>query len=708
MTALHCLVAVAKKKGINFPIEQLLSEYHAEQVDKPTLVKAARSIGLDPSLEEVPSEAIPGLGAVFPLICFFRDGSTRILAGTLVSKDLTHLYALIDPTSGSVEELTRARFDESYDGTLLFLKPVSESLLKDEGAFGFRWFLPQIFKQKKAFTQIFIASLGISFVGLGVPIFVQQLIDKVLVHQNMSTLYVLTVAVVLSILFEAAFTFIRSYLTNAATRKIDLSLNRSTFSHLLSLPIDYFESRAAGLITRQVQQIQVVRGFLTGQIFFTVIEAVIFLIFLPILLVYSVPLTLVVLAISVVMALLTYSLVGPFRRRLQAAAAVESGRQAMLVESVHGVRTLKALSLERSHGKNWDDKTATALDLAFSVAQIGNVANSINLVLQRLMIVGIMVVGSFLVIAGEISLGALIGFQMLSSRITGPIAMFVSLIHEYQQIAVSLGMIGDIMDKRGEMYGKQGLRTKLQGKVEFDNVGFRYPSANYRAIDRVNLTIAPGESIGLVGKSGSGKSTIAKLLQGLYIAQEGVIRFDNVDLREYDLNSLRKQVGIVLQDSFLFRGSIRDNFLIALPSATHEQIVAASRLASADEFIEKLPQSYDTLVEESSTNLSGGQRQRIAIARALITNPRILIFDEATSALDPETEAVVMSSLKTIAQNRTVIIISHRLSTLTRCNRIAFLEDGMVLACAPHADLLTICPQYKHLWGQQNYHLSDS
>jgi ATP-binding cassette, subfamily B, bacterial HlyB/CyaB len=377
-----------------------------------------------------------------------------------------------------------------------------------------------------------------------------------------------------------------------------------------------------------------------------------------------------------------------------------------LVESVHGVRTVKALALERVQHKAWEGMSANVMNLAFGVLQISMVANGLTSLLQRFMTVGIIVVGSFLVLDGALSLGMLIGFQMLSARITGPIGMLVGLIHEYQQIAVATGMVADFMDKPQEMQGKNGVRSKIRGSITFDGLGFRYPSASTKALDNFSLDIKEGEVIGLVGKSGSGKSTIAKLLQGLYFAQEGVLRIDNVDIREYELTSLRKQVGIVLQDSFLFKGTIRENILAARPAATHEHIVAAARAAGADEFIEKLPKSYDTLIEESASNLSGGQKQRIAIARAIIAGPKILIFDEATSALDPETESIVMKSLKELSHNRTVVLISHRLATLTTCDRIAFLENGVLLNVAPHNQLLEICPPYKHLWGQQNtYHL---
>jgi subfamily B ATP-binding cassette protein HlyB/CyaB len=418
---------------------------------------------------------------------------------------------------------------------------------------------------------------------------------------------------------------------------------------------------------------------------------------------YSVALTGVVFAFALVMALITYSLVGPFRRRLEKTAQIESDRQGMLVESVHGMRTIKALALERSQKNTWEVKTAKVMNLLFDVLQISNVAEAISGILQKSQTVVIMVVGCYLVIDGHLTLGTLIGFQMLSARVTGPIAMLVGLIHEYQQVAVSAGMLADIMDKPREKSGGVGLRPVIKGRIDFEQVSFRYPSSQKNVLERLMLRIDEGELIGLVGKSGSGKSTLAKLLQALYMPQEGIVRVDGIDLREFDIEHLRREMSVVLQDSFLLRGTIRENIAASRPTATMEDIIAAARYAGAAEFIEQLPQSYDTLIEENASNLSGGQRQRISIARALISRPRILIFDEATSALDPETESIVMSSLSEIAKGRTVLMISHRLSTLTRCHKIAFMEAGAVTHYAPHAELLTICAGYAQLWKQQNY-----
>lgn len=702
-TVLASLLAVARRHGLN-PSQARLSEQYGSAPDFDDLIKLAREVGLHASVKEINWEELTRLGNVYPIIIEQIDKEAAIVPGLKNIGSEDYNVAYLSPKTTKIETLTREEFKEKWSGRVALLRRAEkEGDRAVRKKFDLTWFLPEILKEKKAFRDIAVATFALGFVGIAVPIFTQQVIDKVMVHQNISTLIVLTIGVLIAILFEAIFGFVRTYLLTAATRKIDLRLSRQAFTQLLSLPIEYYESRTAGLIVRQIQQVEKVRGFLTGSIFFTALESVMFVIFLPILMTYSIALTGVVVAFSILMALVTYSLIGPFRRRLDKTAAIESQRQGMLVETVHGMRTIKALALERSQRKIWESRTAKVMDLVFDVTQISNVAGTVSGILQKLQTIGIMVVGCYLVLDSQISLGTLIGFQMLSQRVTGPIGMFVSLIHEYQEVAVSAGMLGDIMDSPPERPGGVGLRPQIKGKIEFQKIRFKYTSSPRYAIDGLDMTIKEGQLIGLVGKSGSGKSTIAKLLQALYLPQEGIIRVDGIDIREFDIEHLRREMSVVLQDSFLLRGTIRENIAAARPSASMEDIINAARYAGATEFIEQLPQSYDTLIEENAANLSGGQRQRIAIARALISKPKILIFDEATSALDPETESVVMQSLSEIAKDRTVLIISHRLATLTRCDKIAYLDSGKVTHFEPHDRLLKVCPGYEHLWSQQTY-----
>jgi len=687
-------------------LDHLVREFGAQDPPPELLLKATRSLPVEASLVDLSWEELTALSGVFPFMALKTNGSVMIVAGIKAPRtpEEGHKLAVLEPPEAAIKELSQSEYEEACTGQVILVKKKKTDESKRED-FGMRWFIPEILKQKLVFRDIAVATFMLGIVGLGTPIFTQQVIDKVMVHHNMSTLVVLTIGVIILIFFESVFTYIRTYLLNAATRKIDLRLSRETYNHLLSLPLQYFESRSAGIIVRQLQQVGTIRNFLTGSIFFTALEAIMFVIFLPILMLYSVSLTLVVLAISLIMAGLTYILIDPYRKRLEKVATVESVRQGMLVETVHGVRTVKALATESSSRKLWEQRTANTMDLLFDVMTISNVAGALTQFLQKFMTISIMVVGSFLVIEQQITLGVLIGFNMLAGRVTGPIAMLVGLIHEYQQVKVSANMLADIMNSEIEPKTNAGLRPQLQGKIDFEVVTFRYPGSSVAALDRLSFGIQAGGIIGVVGKSGSGKSTLAKVLQALYLPQEGVIRLDGIDIREFETAHLRRQVGVVLQDSFLFRGSVRENIAAARPSSTLDEIIAAANAAGAAEFIEKLPQSYDTVIEENATNLSGGQRQRIAIARALVGRPRVLIFDEATSALDPDSETVVMQSLETIAKGRTVIMISHRLSTLVRSDRIAFMQEGKLLNMAPHKQLLQECEPYKKLWLQQNGHL---
>jgi ATP-binding cassette subfamily B protein len=642
---------------------------------------------------------LESLQGVFPLLVSLKDGGACLLAG--MHKEANGFSAaLIDPRSPGIRKISRAEFEPVWSGEAYFLAP-DRVASADADSFSIRWFLPEIFREQGTFRDIAVATFAISLVALGLPIFVQLVIDKVLVHQNMSTLFVLTLGVVLSIVFESIFTYLRQFLLLSATRKIDMRLSRQSFAKLLSLPVDYFEQRTAGLVTRQVQQVQTIRNFLTGALFFTALESVMFFIFLPVLIWYSAELTLIVVTIAIVLALTILALVGPFRRRLDRLAAAESVRQGMLVENIHGMRTVKALAIEPTQRRKWEDRTAECIELSLGVAKISITAQALTQFLQRLMSVAVIGFGAWLVFERELSVGALIAFQMLSGRVTGPLVSMVGLVHEYQQVIVSTNMLADVMNHPSEQRGGGGLRPLIAGALEIDSVTFAYPGSSLPALDQVSLSIRAGEIVGVVGRSGSGKTTFARLLQSLNVAQKGVIRLDGIDLREIDLAWLRRNVGVVLQDNFIFRGTIRENIAIARPSASMEEVVQAARAAGADEFIERLPQGFDTVLEENASNLSGGQRQRLAIARALLMRPKVLIFDEATSALDPESESIVMKNLSKIASGRTVILISHRLSTLVRADRIAFFEQGKLLATQPHAVLLNSCEPYSKLWKQQ-------
>ena len=435
-----------------------------------------------------------------------------------------------------------------------------------------------------------------------------------LVHQNFSTLYVLSAGVVLAIVFESVIDFIRQYVLLNATTKIDIRIARATFAHLLSLPVEFFERSSAGVVTKHMQQTEIVRQFLTGQLFLTLLDSLVIVVFLPVLMFYSLALSGIVVLFSATIAGVIFFLIGPFRRRLHELYMAEGERQAVLVETIGGMQTVKGLALEPRQRRRWDSIAANAVARNFDVGKISLVARTASQSLEKLMIVAIVAIGALIVFAGEMTVGELVAFQMLAGRISNPLVRLVALIHEYQEALLSVRMLGNVMNAAPERTSGRGLRTPIRGAIELSDVTFTYPNTNKPALRDLNIHIPAGSVVGIVGRSGSGKSTLAKLLEGIIFADSGVTRIDGVDVREYDLSHLRNHMGIVLQDSFLFRGSVRDNVAATRPDSAFEDIVAACRNAGADEFIEQLPQGYTTELEEAAVNLSGGQRQRLAIA----------------------------------------------------------------------------------------------
>lgn len=391
-----------------------------------------------------------------------------------------------------------------------------------------------------------------------------------------------------------------------------------------------------------------------------------------------------------------------FSRRLHALYEAEGDRQSMLVEAIHGMPTIKALSLEPKQRKRWDDKAANAVVQAFRVGKISVSARSSTRFLERLMMVAIIWFGAHAVFSGEITVGALVAFNMLAGRVSGPLVQMVGLIHQYQEAALSVRMLGSIMNQPTETdQAFAGVRPKFSGAIRFADVSMQYPNAQSPALDHVDIDIKRNTSVGIVGKSGSGKTTLLRVLQGMYLPQQGTIQFDGVDMREIDRPHLRQQTSVVLQENFLFRGSVFENIRVTKPLATLEEVIAVARQAGADGFVQELPQGYETVLEENARNLSGGQRQRLAIARALLANPPILIFDEATSALDPASEAILQGNLADIGHERTLIMVSHRLSMLVECDQILVMQRGRVIGNATHPQLLEDCEVYRDLWNQQ-------
>ena len=709
-TAIQCLTAIAQHHGLQINPERLIDDYalRAEEPGNGLLLRIAADIGLKAKTDNLDWPRLMAQGGVFPLMARLSGGNMVILVGVKAGENgAEDQVAVLNPANANAQVTLVARgdFQRHWQGEVLFVKR-QHKLTDPNQPFGLRWFIPEILKQKTAFRDIFIAAIAMQLLALASPMFFQLVIDKVLTHQSVTTLQVLAVGIVAALIFDATFGFLRQTLTLAASNKIDMTLTRRVFSHLLSLPIDFFETTSAGVVTRHMQQLEKIRSFLTGRLFMTGLDLIALVVFVPILFSYSFKLTLIVLLFAAMIAGIVMAMVPTFQRRLNALYSAEGQRQGMLVETIHGMRTVKALAIEPTQRRVWDQRSAEAITMHFRVGQISIAGNAVTDFLGKLLPVMIIIVGAADVFDNTLSVGAIIAFQMLSGRVTQPLISIVGLVNEYQETALSVRMLGEVMNRAPEgRPGANGLRPVLQGEIKFDNVVFRYPGAQNLALNKASFTIEQGMVIGIVGRSGSGKTTLTKLIQGLYPLQEGLIRFDGIDAREIELSHLRRQIGVVLQENFLFRGTVRQNLSATKPDATFEELVAAAQAAGADEFIERLPQGYDTVLEENATNLSGGQKQRLSIARTLVSRPRILILDEAASALDPESEAIFINNLSKIAVGRTVVMISHRLSTLVDADRIMVMHQGTLVDSGRHEELLTRSETYQHLWNQQTSHL---
>ena len=706
LAALRGLFLVALHHGVQLPPEAFASADEADTIG--SVLRLMKEVGLTGKLLRNRTwDQVTRLGTAYPAMAEQTDGSWVIIAGAMPSADNQLALAVLEPRNekAGVALVARDAFEQRWTGRLILCK--RRFKLIDQGQpFGFRWFLPDIIQQGRYFRDVAIAAVMGTLISFGMPLLFQIMIDKVIPHRSQQTLMAVAIAFVVIMLFESVFSYVRQYLMLFATNKIDARLASRTFAHMLRLPMQFFESHTAGVLLRHMQQTETIRNFLTGRLFHTFLDTLTMPILLVGLFLYSAKLTFVVLGFTAILAGIIGIMVPTFRSYLEQLYAAEGAKQADLVETIHGMRTVKSLALEGLRIKSWDQKVASAIRRRATVGYFSAIAVTLTGSIQNIMQMTVLFIGAYLLFDGEISMGALIAFNMLSGRVTGPLVALVGLINEYQQTEISLKMLGQVMNHPPERDPNQrGVRPALTGSLELDGVTFQYEGAASPALKDVNFSVEEGQVIGIVGRSGSGKTTITRLIQGIHTAQQGLIRLSGTDIRHIDLTHLRRSIGVVLQDNLLFRGTIRDNIAAGKPDASLHEVMEAARLAGADEFIDRLPMSYETFVEESATNFSGGQRQRLAIARALLLRPRLLLFDEATSALDPESESIVHQNLTEIARGRTMIIVSHRLSSLVQSDAILVLERGQVLDFAPHNELLERCNIYRHLWEQQTGHL---
>jgi len=704
-TGLKGLAAIARHLELDWSLPRLLHVHGQEaEPDAEQIARIAHAEGLLATVHSVDFARLQRFRKLAPFLARLSNGAYVVVLQTSVTRaagDAGEMVVLFNPRvpEANLFPIPREEFVAHWTGEIVLLKRPYK-LSDTKRRFDLGWFVPEFWRQRPLLRNVVIAAVAMHVLALAVPIFFQIVIDRVLVYLSISTLVVIAVGVVLAISFDAVLNWLRGYFVLRTASRIDIRVAKTTFAHLMQLPIAFFEASLAGVVTKNMQQGSQIREFLTGRLMMTLLDLPALIVFLPLMAWYSVRLTVVVMGVTLLLAGVIAAMIAPYRRRLRRLYRAEAQRQSLLVESIHGMRTVKSLNLEGRRQESWENAAAEAVRTYVQVGKISLAANTFSQFVERGLTIAIVCVGAFLVFGHHLTVGGLVAFNMLSSRVISPVLQLIGLLNNYQEVLISVEMLGDVMNRPTEAT-RRGLTPALHGEIELDNVTFKYPNTDRPALRDISARIPAGGMIGIVGRSGSGKTTLSALLQGLYYPSEGSIRIDGHDIRDIDLAFLRGQSGVVPQEPFLFRGSIKDNIRMGLPTAGFEDIVQAARQAGADEFIQQLPQRYDTELEEGAVNLSGGQKQRLSIARALLRRPRIIIFDEATSALDPESEAIVIRNLAQIARGRTTIVISHRLQTIRNADTILVLDDARLVDNGTHDQLLHRNAIYRQLWMQQ-------
>lgn len=644
-----------------------------------------------------------------PVVLLFNDGSAGLQTGASQAQGVVFLQDPRGRAADPAVPVDRARLAEEWSGEAILLR-AERGVSEADEPFSLGWLARLVMQEKSALREILVASLTLSLLTIFPPFLVMTVVDKVLTHNSVSTLALVATIMVIAVAYETILGFVRRLIVAIVGTRIDAKLNLHVFNRLIRLPLDYFERHPAGETMYNISQVQRVREFLTGKLLSTTLDMMTLCVLLPFLFWLNATLSWIVVVCASLIGLIILAFLRPLRAVFRRVVEAETRKQAALGETVFGIRTVKALALEPRRKSLWDERVADAGTWRIAFGRLSNWPQTLVTPIERFMWVGVIMLGVYLAMSQKngTMVGSLFAFMMLSQRVATPLVGFARLLEDYEQVGTSIGQVASVLNRPLETDAASGgLRPHFDGAISFDDVTFTYGGTRTPALDHVSFAVPAGTMLGVVGRSGSGKSTVTRLLQGINRDYSGFIRIDGTDLREINLRHLRENLGVVLQDNFLFRGSIRDNILAGRPGLTLEDAVRAARLAGAEEFIERMPNGYQTHIEEGSPNLSGGQKQRLAIARALVADPRILILDEATSALDPESEAVVNSNLIRIANGRTMVVVSHRLSSLTECDQIAVLEKGTVVDVAPHDVLLQRCTVYRQLWSQQTRHMEN-
>lgn len=692
---LYVLVSLLRIHQIGADPAQIRHRFGGVPIGIPEMLRSAKDFGLRAQERTATWERLSRMP--MPAIAARRDGGFVLLGKAGDDKILVQL-----PNAPRPQLMTKAEFEADCDGRVILMTRRA-SLTDLSRRFDVTWFLGAIHKYRHQLTEVFVASFFLQLFALISPLFFQVVIDKVLVNHTLSTLDVLVIGLVTISVFETILGILRTYLFSHTTNRIDVELGARLFRHLLALPVAYFQARRVGDSVARVRELENIRNFLTSSALTLIIDLFFTFVFLAVMFLYSPLLTFVVLAAFPFYIGISAAATPLFRQRLDEKFRRGAENQAFLVESVAQVETLKAMAVEPQMQRRWEEQLAGYVGASFRVLKLANTASQSVQLVSKLVTAAVLYFGAKLVISGDLTVGELVAFNILAGRVSGPVLRLAQMWQDFHQARLSVARLGDILNTQTEPAFNAGRAAlpPIRGEICFEHVSFRYRVDGSEVLHDVNFRIAPGQVVGVVGPSGSGKSTLARLMQRLYVPESGRVLVDGVDLAMVDTAWLRRQIGVVLQENLLFNRSVRDNIALSDPALPIDRVIAAAKLAGAHDFILELPDGYDTLVGERGDSLSGGQRQRIAIARALITDPRILIFDEATSALDYESERIIQENMRDIAKDRTVIIIAHRLSTVRHTDRIMSIDRGRLVEDGTHDELIRTGGNYANLFRLQ-------
>jgi len=633
----------------------------------------------------------------YPAIAKMNDGG-YIAIGSMNDE----VILAIDPRENKPKAIPIKEFLESWSNELLiFSAAFSWTYVKKQ--YNLDWFLKVLKRYKKPLIEVLIALFFIQIMGIVFPLITQVIIDKVIGNNGLSTLTVIGCSMVLFFAMQSLLTGLKTYILNHTTNKLDAILGTRLFRHLIALPLPYYENRRVGELLMRIDALSRIRDFLTGSGLTSVLDGFFSFVFIAFMFWYSVPLTLIVL-ITIPLYMIQLWIMPILRGKLSGVWRTKVAVQAFLVESISNIETVKSLAIEPQFVNKWENLLARYIRTMFEMKKFMLFVESSRTVIETIISMGVLWYGGHMVMDGELTLGQLIAFQMISRQALGPLTNLLMLWWHLLMLRFSLQLIGDILNTPMEPIvqemGKRG-DNRIDGAIQMSGVSFRYRVDLPLVLKNINLTVLPGQKVGIVGRSGSGKSTLTNLVQNLYVPEEGHIVIGGIDTREANLGWLREQIGVVMQENYLFNSSVRDNIAVSRPTATMDEIIRAARLAGAHEFILELKEGYDTKVGERGDSLSGGQRQRVAIARALLANPPILIFDEATSALDYESERIILNNMEAIGAQRTMLIIAHRLSAVRRCDKIIVVDRGEIVETGTHEQLMKLGGLYRYLYDQQ-------